>query len=90
VGDVNYRYSIAPDHLLALLEIRDAQDAFSRAIGWGVLVTHADTPEALLGLYGPFSEPASALEYAARQERDLNEGEETGFRCRVEPIMPAS
>lgn len=76
--------------LLAVVEEREASEAFSRAIGWTVLVSHMDAPERLLGVYGSFAEPAAALEYAATQEGELNEGEETGFRCQVHPIMPVS
>lgn len=74
--------------LLAVVEERDASEAFSRAIGWGVIVTHLDAPEVVLGLYGGFTEPAAALAHAAMQETELNEGEETGFRCQVQAIMP--
>ena len=76
--------------VLDLISARDAQEAFSRATGWGVLVTHAADPSTLLGLYGPFSEPAAALEYAARQEAELNDDGEEGFRCHVHPIMPVT
>ncbi len=77
--------------LLALIEERDAQEAFSRAIAWTVLVTHVDRPEAVLGVYGAFTEPSAALEHAAQQETELNQDErEEGFRCRVFPIMPSS
>lgn len=76
--------------LLALIAERDAQDAFSRATGWGVLVTHLEHPETVLGLYGPFHEPASALAYAATQESELNVEGEEGFRCHVHPIMPVT
>lgn len=75
--------------ILALIAARDAQDAFCRAIGWTVLVTHVDAPADVLGLYGAFSEPAAALEAAARQESELNTDGEEGFRCHVHPIMPA-
>lgn len=76
--------------LIALIEAREAQEAFSRAAGWVLLVTHVDTPERVLGLYGPFSEPAAAMAYAAEQERGLNTDDDGGFRCRVHPIMPVT
>lgn len=76
--------------LLAMIAERDAQEAFSRALCWGILVTHTDAPEVVLGLYGLYNEPAAALEHAAGQERELNIGEEDGFRCQVHPIMPVT
>ena len=76
--------------LLAVIAERDASEAFSRAAGWVVLVTHVDDSGGVLGAYGPFSEPAGALEHAAQQESELNQDEEEGFKCRVHPIMPVS
>lgn len=76
------------DQLLGLIAARDASDTFSRAAGWGVLVTHADAPEVVLGLVGPFSEPAAALEHAATQESELNQEGEVGFRCQVHALLP--
>lgn len=78
----------AHEQLLAMLAVRDARDTLERAVGWVVQVTHEDGLGGVLGLYGTFCEPAAALEYAATQEGELNEGEEDGFRCQVHPIMP--
>jgi hypothetical protein len=81
----------AHEKLLALLAVRDARDELERAVGWIVQVRHEDAPETLLGTFGPWSEPAGALTWAAAHEAELNEepGEE-GFRCLVLPIMPVT
>ena len=75
--------------VLDLLAARDTQDSFERATGWAVLCAHDESPE-MRTLYGPFAEPAAALEWAAGLERDLNTEGEEGFRCLVLPIMPAT
>ena len=77
-----------PD-VLGLLAARDARDSFERATGWAVLCAHDESPE-MRTLYGPFAEPAAALEWAAEFERGLNTDGEEGFRCLVLPIMPAT
>jgi hypothetical protein len=82
--------NVTPENqLLALIAARDAQDSFSRAIGWTVAVTHADDLAGDLTLYGTFSEPAAALAWAADFEAGLNTEGEEGFRCLVLPLMPA-
>ena len=75
--------------ILGFLAVRDAQDSFERATGWAVLCAHNESPE-VRTLYGPFAQPAAALEWAAGLERDLNTEGEEGFRCLVLPIMPAT
>lgn len=76
--------------VMGMIAERETQEAFSRAIGWGVLVTHADEPAVVLGLYGGFTEPAAALAHASGQEAELNQEGEEGFRCHVHPIMPVT
>ena len=76
--------------LLAVIAEREASEAFSRAIGWRILVTHTDDASVVLGLYGGFTEPAAALSHASGQEAELNQEGEEGFRCHVHPIMPVT
>jgi len=85
VGDVNPHA-----YLLGQLAARDAQEAFSRAVGWVVICAHDEHRQATETLLGPFQEPGAALAYAAAHEREMREEGDEGWRCTVHPIMPVS
>lgn len=76
----------AAERVLALIALREAQEELRHSGGWAVAVTHENGLGGVLTLWGPYSEPAAALELAATVESELNIDGEEGFRCHVCPL----
>lgn len=77
------------DRLLTDLHVRIEMERLEKAVGWCV---HAlDCEDGQITITGPYSEPAAALEAAARFQEDLDaEMPEPGYVVSIHPLMPTS